>query len=74
MIITWGCLAMNKHADFRMLTINEAAEYFCLPKHFIRQLVLKKTIPSVMAGNKYLINEKVMESYLKNGSNHQATN
>jgi len=57
----------NDRASFRMFTINEASEFFKLPKHFIRQLVLSKTIPSVMAGKKYLINEKLLERFLLNG-------
>jgi excisionase family DNA binding protein len=50
-----------------MFTINEAAEYYGLPKHFVRQLVLTKTIPSIKAGKKYLINENILENYLQNG-------
>lgn len=59
---------MNSRADFRMFTVNEAAEYFNLPKHFIRQIVLSKTIPSIKAGKKYLINEKRLGYYLQNGA------
>ncbi|MDR0325088.1 MAG: helix-turn-helix domain-containing protein [Oscillospiraceae bacterium] len=59
---------MNNRADFRMLTITEAAEYFGLPKHFIRQLVLTKAVPSIKAGKKYLINEKTISEYLQNGA------
>lgn len=55
---------MNENVSFRMFTINEAATHFGLPKHFIRQLVLTRTIPSVKAGKKYLVNEKVLENYL----------
>ncbi|MCL1806596.1 MAG: excisionase family DNA-binding protein [Oscillospiraceae bacterium] len=59
---------MNICAAFRMFTISEAAEYFGLPKHFIRQLVLTKAIPSIKAGKKYLINEKILETYLQSGA------
>ena len=59
---------MNTRAAFRMFTINEAAEYFGLPKLFIRQLVLTKAIPSIKAGKKYLINEKTLEIYLQSGA------
>ena len=58
---------MTKRADFRMLTINKAADFFGLSKHFVRQLVLTQTIPSIMAGRKYLINEKILEKYLHDG-------
>jgi len=60
---------MTDRANFRMFTITEAAEYFGLPKHFIRQLVLTKAIPSVKARKKYLINDKLLEKYLQNGLN-----
>ena len=56
---------MNSRATFRMFTINEAADFFRLPKHFIRQLVLTKAIPSIKAGKKYLINEKILENFLQ---------
>ena len=59
---------MSKQADFRMFTINEAAEYFGISKYFVRQLVLTKKIPSVNAGKKYLINEKILKNYLKSGA------
>ena len=55
-------------ANFRMFTINGAAVHFGLSKYFVRQLVLTGTIPSVRAGSKYLINEKVLENYLIAGS------
>ncbi|MDR0326580.1 MAG: helix-turn-helix domain-containing protein [Oscillospiraceae bacterium] len=61
-------MAMTNRASFRMFTINEAAAFFGLPKHYIRQLVLTKQIPSLTAGKKYLINEKLLESYLLNGA------
>ena len=64
-----GYAQMTDRASFRMFTITEAAEYFGLPKHFIRQLVLTKVIPSIKAGKKYLINEKFLENYLQNGLN-----
>jgi len=51
-----------------MLTIPEAAEYYNLPRHFIRQLVIQKKIQSIMAGKKYLINNKVLENYLTFGA------
>ena len=59
---------MNNRASFRMFTINEAAEFFSLPKHFIRQLVLTRVIPSIKVGKKYLINEKNLEAYLLNSA------
>ena len=59
---------MTDRANFRMFTITEAAKYYELPKHFIRQLILTKTIPSVKAGKKYLINEKILESYLNSSA------
>lgn len=59
---------MNNRADFRMFTISEAAEYFSLPKHFIRQLVLTNTIPYVKAGKKYLINDKLLEKHLQSNA------
>jgi excisionase family DNA binding protein len=55
---------MTKRAPFRMFTINEASEYYGLPKHFVRRLVVTGEIPSVKAGKKYLINEKILEKYL----------
>ncbi len=63
-----GGLELNTKASFRMFTINEAAAYYCLPKHFIRKLVLEKEIPSIKAGKKYLICDKIIENYLKNGA------
>ena len=59
---------MNNRASFRMFTINEAAAFFSLPKYFIRQLVLTREVPSIMAGKKYLINEKNLEAYLLNSA------
>jgi excisionase family DNA binding protein len=59
---------MTNRANFRMLTIPEAAEYYGLPRHFIRQLVIQKKIQSIMAGIKYLINNKVLENYLTFGA------
>jgi len=59
---------MTERAPFRMLTINEASEYFDLPKHYIRQLVLTNTIPHIKAGKKYLINDKILEKYLQSGA------
>ena len=59
---------MTSHASFRMFTINEAATHFRLSKHFVRQLVLTKTIPSIKAGKKYLINENILEKYLQSGA------
>jgi excisionase family DNA binding protein len=56
---------MAERASFRMFTINEAAEFYGLPKHFIRQLVLTKSIPSIKAGKKYLINENILTNYLQ---------
>jgi excisionase family DNA binding protein len=55
-------------ATFRMFTITEAADFFGLPKHFIRQLVKTKEIPSINAVKKYLINEDILTNYLKNGA------
>ena len=59
---------MNSRASFRMFTIAEAAEHYGLPRHFIRQLVVQKKIQSIMAGKKYLINNKVLEEYLTFGA------
>lgn len=59
---------MTDRASFRMFTIAEAAEFFGIPKHFVRQLVLTNAIPSIKAGKKYLINEKMLENYLQNGA------
>jgi excisionase family DNA binding protein len=60
-------MTKNKRAPFRMFTVNEAADYYALPKHFVRQLVVTGEIPSVKAGKKYLINEKILEKYLHDG-------
>jgi excisionase family DNA binding protein len=60
-------MTKNKHAPFHMFTISEAADYFGLSKHFVRQLVISKAVPSIMAGKKYLINERVLEKYLHDG-------
>ena len=61
-------MTRTDRAAFRMFTISEAATYFGVSKHFIRQLVLTNTIPSVKAGKKYLINEKNLENYLQSGA------
>jgi excisionase family DNA binding protein len=58
----------HNRAKFRMFTITEAAEYYGLPKHFIRQLVLTKAVPSIKAGKKYLINENLLENFLQCGA------
>jgi excisionase family DNA binding protein len=65
-----GVHKMNDRANFRMFTINEAAEFFGLPKYFVRQLVLTREIPSIKAGKKYLVNENILVSYLQSGAKY----
>lgn len=55
----------------RMRTINEAAAemktadpHTAVTPHFIRQLILDGKIPSVRAGNKYLVNFDGLQEYL----------
>ena len=44
--------------------LKETDSKTAVTQHFLRQLVLSKKIPSVMAGGKYLINMDVLEDYL----------
>lgn len=62
----------------RIRTINEAAAYMreqdehtALTKTAIRRLVIAGAIPSVMAGQKYLINLDVLEEYLTTGAENK---
>jgi len=65
-----GVSIISNHANFQIFTIKEAVEFFNLPIHFVRQLVLTKAIPSIKAGKKYLVNEKILEKYLKSESGY----
>ncbi len=48
----------------RMLTINEAASMFNLPRHFIRQLCISGQFVTVRAGKKYLLNAARFADFL----------
>jgi excisionase family DNA binding protein len=51
----------------KMLTIEETAKTFNLPKNFIRQAVLDGRIIHVKAGKKFLINAQKVEDWLNTG-------
>ena len=51
----------------KMLTIEETAKTFNLPKNFIRQAVLDGRIVHVKAGKKFLINAQKVEDWLNAG-------
>ena len=58
----------------KLRTISQAAEYFrvrdpeiALTKTAIRRLVVNGTIPTVRAGNKYLLSLENLELYLSSG-------
>ena len=51
----------------KMLTIEETARTFSLPKNFIRQAVLDGRIVHVKAGKKFLINTQKVEEWLNAG-------
>jgi excisionase family DNA binding protein len=57
----------------RMRTINQAVDELkredpgcALTKNALRQMVLKKRIPSVMVGSKYLVNLDTIRAYFEN--------
>ena len=50
-----------------MLTIEQTAKMFGLPKNFIRQAVLDGRIVHVKAGKKHLINAQKVEEWLNAG-------
>jgi len=50
-----------------MLKVHEAAAKFNLSEYYCRQLVLQRKIVFVRAGNRYLINENSLVSYLNRG-------
>ena len=51
----------------QMLTIEQTARMFGLPKNFIRQAVLDGRIVHVKAGKKHLINAQKVEEWLNAG-------
>ena len=51
----------------KMLTIEQTAKVFNLPKNFIRQAVLDGRIVHVKAGKKHLINAQKVEEWLNAG-------
>ena len=51
----------------KMLTIEQTAKAFNLPKNFIRQAVLDGRIVHVKAGKKHLINAQKVEEWLNTG-------
>jgi len=53
----------------KMLTIEQTAKMFGLPKNFIRQAVLDGRIIHVKAGKKHLINAQKVEEWLNAGDN-----
>ncbi len=51
----------------KMLTINEAAQFFPgLTKYRIREMCINREISCIKAGRKYLICEQVLSDYLTN--------
>lgn len=64
----------------KLRTITQAAEYFrvcdpetALTKTAIRRLVVNGTIPTVRAGNKYLVSLETLERYFSGGVSPQET-
>jgi len=51
----------------KMLTIEQTAKTFGLPKNFIRQAVLDGRIVHVKAGKKHFINAQKVEEWLNAG-------
>ena len=51
----------------KMLTIEETARAFNLPKNFVRKAVLDGRIVHVKAGKKFLINAQKLEEWLNAG-------
>ena len=51
----------------KMLTIEQTAKAFNLPKNFIRQAVLDGRIVHVKAGKKHLVNAQKVEEWLNAG-------
>jgi len=51
----------------KMLTIEQTAKMFGLPKNFVRQAVLDGRIVHVKAGKKHLINAQKVEEWLNAG-------
>jgi excisionase family DNA binding protein len=51
----------------KMLTIEQTAKAFGLPKNFVRQAVLDGRIVHVKAGKKHLINAQKVEEWLNTG-------
>lgn len=50
-----------------MLTIDETAKHFGLPKNFCRSAVLAKKVVFVRVGRKYLINTEKFAEWLNTG-------
>jgi len=53
----------------KMLTIEQTAKAFGLPKNFVRQAVADGRIVHVKAGKKHLINAQKVEEWLNTGDN-----
>ena len=51
----------------KMLTIEQTAKEFSLPKNFVRKAVSDGRIVHVKAGKKYLINAQKLEEWLNTG-------
>ena len=57
-----------------MLTINETAASFNLPKHFVRRAVMEHKVVSVTSGKKYLVNAEKFAEWLAVGEQpHDST-
>ena len=50
-----------------MLKIKQASKKFGLAEHFVRQLCLTDKVIHIKAGNRYLINENSLITYLNTG-------
>ena len=53
-----------------MLTIDETAECFNLPKYFVRQAIANGKVPSVQSGRKHLINAVIFKKFLNDGESY----
>lgn len=59
--------------DQTIKELKQADPNSALTKHALRQMILKKEVPSVMVGCKYLINLDLLQAYLDNPTPpHQA--
>ena len=57
--------------DLKMYTIAETAENYSVSQYAVRKWVNSGSLPAVRIGKKFLINEQVIESFLKGEFRHE---